>query len=209
MILWKILTLEIIYLFYLFIFLASIFIVSLNNPVQSILYLILVFIITSFLFILYDFTFLGLILMIVYLGAVVVLFLFIVMLLNIKVLELRRTINFYPFLFLIFSFFLFFLLINNFEITFFYKPNIKSFNLLSTDIIDINWSNFFFNKNSFFLLSQVMYIYFFLHFLIGGLVLFLAMIGAIVLTFSQLKYLKKQNVYIQLIRNRSSVFFAK
>jgi NADH:ubiquinone oxidoreductase subunit 6 (subunit J) len=105
---WNFLTLQFIYIFYFLILFSSICIVSLNNPVQSILYLILVFIITSFLFILYNFTFLGLILMIVYLGAVVVLFLFIVMLLNIKVLELRRIINFYPFLFLLISFFFFF-----------------------------------------------------------------------------------------------------
>jgi NADH-quinone oxidoreductase subunit J len=105
---WNFLTMQIIYIFYFFILFSSICIVSLNNPVQSILYLILVFIITSFLFVLYNFTFLGLILMIVYLGAVVVLFLFIVMLLNIKVLELRRVVNFYPFLFLLISFFFFF-----------------------------------------------------------------------------------------------------
>jgi len=74
MISWNFLTTQLVYIFYILMIFSSISIVSLNNPVQSILYLILVFIITSFLFILYNFTFLGLILMIVYLGAVVVLF---------------------------------------------------------------------------------------------------------------------------------------
>lgn len=200
---WTFLTIEIIYLFYFLIFFCSICIVSLNNPVQSILYLILVFIITSFLFVLYNFTFLGLILMIVYLGAVVVLFLFIVMLLNIKVLELRRSINFYPFLFLVASFIFFFFLINNFEFSslFFNDSNFLTIN-------NLNWSTIYFTKNSFLILSEIIYSYFFFQFLLSGMILFLAMIGAIVLTLTQSKNVKKQISYLQLIRNRSSIFFS-
>jgi hypothetical protein len=72
---------------------------------------------------------------------------------------------------------------------------------------NINWQEFFFEKNSFFLLSYILYIYFFFQFFIGGIVLFLAMVGAIVLTLSQIRFVKKQNVYLQLIRERSSIFF--
>ena len=97
---WIFISLNLIYFVYFFMLLSSICVVSSNNPVHSILYLVMVFILSSFLFILYDLHFLGLMLMIVYLGAVIVLFLFIVMLLNIKILELRRSINFYPFFFL-------------------------------------------------------------------------------------------------------------
>lgn len=205
MISWSFLTTQLVYIFYILMIFSSLSIVSLNNPVQSILYLILVFIITSFLFILYNFTFLGLILMIVYLGAVVVLFLFIVMLLNIKVLELKRIINFYPFLFLLISFFFFFLLVNNFELNLIFKEKVQYFYVIS----DLKWEEFFFIKSSFILISYVLYMHFFFQFLLGGLVLFLAMVGAIVLTLTQLKFTKKQTAYLQLIRDRSTIFFSK
>ena len=51
--------------------------------------------------------------------------------------------------------------------------------------------------------------HFFFQFLLGGLVLFLAMVGAIVLTLTQLKFTKKQTAYLQLIRDRSTIFFSK
>jgi NADH-quinone oxidoreductase subunit J len=59
-----------------------------KNPVHSILFLILVFFAASSLLLLYDFEFLALIFMIVYVGAIAVLFLFVIMMLNIRVLEL-------------------------------------------------------------------------------------------------------------------------
>lgn len=80
----------------------SLFVIISTNPIHSILFLVLVFLITSVVFIYSGVFFLGMVLVIVYLGAVCVLFLFVIMMLNIKVLELKRKINFLPYLFVLF-----------------------------------------------------------------------------------------------------------
>ena len=82
---------------------SSYFLVTVKNPIYSILILISIFLLVSFLFIFLGADFLALILIIVYLGAVCVLFLFVIMMLNIKILEIKREINFIPFLFVIVS----------------------------------------------------------------------------------------------------------
>ena len=66
----------------------SVFIISSKNPIHSILYLILVFCNVTFIMIILGVEFIAVIFLIVYVGAIAVLFLFVVMMLNIKVLEL-------------------------------------------------------------------------------------------------------------------------
>lgn len=82
------------------IFLALILISALGvilsrNVIQSVLYLILVFFLCSLLFIYLGADFIGLIILIVYIGAIAVLFLFVVMMLNVRVLELASTFSIY------------------------------------------------------------------------------------------------------------------
>ena len=76
-------------LFFFFTFntvLSSIFVIKTNNPVHSVLYLILSFCNVSCIFLLLNAEFLALILLIVYVGAISILFLFVVMMLDIKIL---------------------------------------------------------------------------------------------------------------------------
>src|SRR5690242_18107732 len=131
------------YMFYLILMLSSLQVIVLNNPIYSVLYLILVFIISSMLFIISGVQFLGLVLMIVYLGAVVVLFLFVVMLLNIKILELRRGINFYPFLLICLINTLLILIFLNRDISFLINSN------FFTTLYFNDWSYFFLAEGSF------------------------------------------------------------
>jgi NADH-quinone oxidoreductase subunit J len=69
------------------ILLAGILVIASKNTVQSVLYLILVFLLCSLLFIYLGADFIGLIILIVYIGAIAVLFLLVVMMLNIRLLE--------------------------------------------------------------------------------------------------------------------------
>lgn len=62
--------------------LSSIFIISINNPIYKILFLILIFFFGSSLFLILDFYFLGLTYFIVYIGAITILFLFIIMMIQ-------------------------------------------------------------------------------------------------------------------------------
>src|SRR3954466_5350273 len=69
------------------ILLAALCVIFSKNIIQSVLYLILVFLLCSLLFIYLGADFIGLIILIVYIGAIAVLFLFVVMMLNIRLLE--------------------------------------------------------------------------------------------------------------------------
>src|ERR1700712_3354408 len=66
---------------------AALLVITSKNTVSSVLYLILVFLLRSLLFIYLGADFIGLIILIVYIGAIAVLFLFVVMMLNIRLLE--------------------------------------------------------------------------------------------------------------------------
>ena len=72
---------------YFLILVSGLLVITSKNTVQSVLYLILVFLLCSLLFIYLGADFIGLIILIVYIGAIAVLFLFVVMMLNIRLLE--------------------------------------------------------------------------------------------------------------------------
>ncbi len=78
------------YMFAGFMIFAALFVVLARNPVHSVLFLILAFFNTAGLFVLLGAEFLAMILIIVYVGAVAVLFLFVVMMLDIDYVELRE-----------------------------------------------------------------------------------------------------------------------
>ena len=76
------------FLFYLFLSCAifsSIMVISLNNAVHAVLFLILVFCNITFLLLLLGAEFFSFLLLIIYIGAIAVLFLFVIMMLNIKI----------------------------------------------------------------------------------------------------------------------------
>ena len=77
------------------IFLAGLLVIFSRNPVQSVLFLVVVFCLSAQLFVLLEVDFLAMVLIIVYVGAIAVLFLFIVMMLNIRVVELGEILNRY------------------------------------------------------------------------------------------------------------------
>ena len=80
------------YLFYFFsaiTLLAATMVIVSKNPVSSVLYLVLTFVATAFLWMLIEAEFLAVALVLVYVGAVLVLFMFVVMMLDIEVAELR------------------------------------------------------------------------------------------------------------------------
>jgi NADH-quinone oxidoreductase subunit J len=191
------------YLFYLILMASAFQVIVLNNPIYSVLYLIVVFITSSLLFIISGVQFLGLVLMIVYLGAVVVLFLFVVMLLNIKVLELRRGINFYPFLLICIVNAVLLLAFVGKEVGFFFFENIFTVTYLN------DWSYFFLGEGSFKAVANLLYTTYFIHFILASLILFVAMIGAILLTLSQLKLLKKPEYFNQILRSRNTILLAE
>ena len=178
------------YLFSLIALSSSVLVVSCRNPVHSVLALILTFIATAGLFVLLGAEFLAMLVMIVYVGAVAVLFLFVVMMLDVDFAELRVGMSRYLPAGIIFGIVMVFelgLLLTNWKFADSAGRNIDS-------PIPINTTNTL-------ALSKVLYTDYIYLFQSAGLILFVAMIGAIVLTFRENKSIKRQNVVDQMQRD--------
>ena len=167
-----------------------------KNTVHSVFFLILDFISISCLFIMIGAEFLGMIMLIVYVGAVAVLFLFVVMMLNVAQQKNQWFISkensgHIP-IGLIISTIIFFeliIVVGGWK----YKPELSSPTISQV-------SNEISNTHS---LGQVLYTDYIHIFQISGMVLLIAMIGAIVLTFRQREGVKKQSYIKQISRERS------
>jgi NADH-quinone oxidoreductase subunit J len=178
------------FLIFFFIIFCAILVIISKNPVHSILYLILVFCGSSLLLVSLGSEFLGIIFIVVYVGAIAVLFLFVIMMLNIKIIELNE--NFIRYLPL--TFIIFFIL---FVQLYFYSDFINIIN----SFYYVNWISLLTQNSNLALLGEVLYTYFFHFFLLVSLILLLAMVGSIVLTLNHTKYVLRQNIYDQNLRN--------
>jgi len=174
--------------------LAAIMVVLSKNTVHSVFFLILVFFSATALLILLQVDYLAMVLLVVYVGAIAVLFLFVVMLLNLKISELQE--NFYRYLPLSGFLFIVFLL----EVFALLKAEFSGFS--STTPSYYSWIDVQFDYTSTLnKLSVLIYNYYFFLFILCGLLLLVAMVGAIVLTVFQSFFVKKQDIIIQLQRD--------
>ena len=184
------------YTFSIIAILSAIMVTVSRNTVHSVFFLILDFISISCLFIMIGAEFIGMIMLIVYVGAVAVLFLFVVMMLNVAQQKnqwlLSEVSSGHIPIGLIISSLIFFeliIVIGGWK----YKPDLFISNE-SKIISEIS------NTHS---LGQVLYTDYIHIFQISGMILLIAMIGAIVLTFRQREGVKKQSYIKQISRERS------
>ncbi len=183
-------------IFYFFSFIAllsSVLVISCRNPVHSVLALIATFFAVAGLFILLGAEFLAMLMMIVYVGAVAVLFLFVVMMLDIDFIELRVGFSRYLPAGIIFGAVLVFelgVMLGSWNLS-------ENINLTISSPIPIDTTNTV-------ALSRVIYTKYIYLFQSAGLILFVAMIGAIVLTFRENPTVKRQNVLEQMQRNSTT-----
>jgi NADH-quinone oxidoreductase subunit J len=169
---------------------AAMVIVS-RNPVHSVLYLILAFVNASGLFVLMGAEFLAMILIVVYVGAVAVLFLFVIMMLDVDFAQLRAGfIEYLPVGLVIGGIFMFELLLV--VGTWLIEPGAPK---AITAAIPANVSNTE-------ALGLVLYTKYIHYFQLAGMVLLVAMIGAIVLTLRHKASVKRQDINVQNARTR-------
>ena len=178
--------------FYLFagITVASAFmVVTSRNPVHSVLYLILAFVNAAGLFMLLGAEFLAMLLVVVYVGAVAVLFLFVVMMLDVDFAEFRQGfLNYLPIGALIgFIFAVELLLVVGAWVI---DPQIVKAPVAAIPAGISNTEA----------LGRVLYTQYVYYFQAAGLVLLVAMIGAIVLTLRHKPHIKRQNISQQVAR---------
>ena len=184
------------YIFSLIAIVSAIMVTASKNTVHSVFFLILDFISISCLFILIGAEFLGMIMLIVYVGAVAVLFLFVVMMLNVaqqknqwcgaasgsKHIPVGMIVS-------LIIFFELLIVIGGWKL----KPD------LSNDFINLSTTNIT-NTHS---IGNVLYTDYIHLFQLSGMILLVAMIGAIVLTFRQRSGLKRQSYIRQISREKN------
>jgi NADH:ubiquinone oxidoreductase subunit 6 (subunit J) len=173
-----------------------------KNPVHSILSLILVFFNAASLLIIIGAEFLAMLFIIVYVGAVAVLFLFVIMMLNVKVTNLTASIYRYlPISFILGSifFFQFFML---------FYVDLVSVNTSYLYLIEDNflneWSASLVSVSNIVVLGQLLYTYYSYLFILSGVILLVSMLGAISLTLHRRNDIKKQYIYKQIERDFGS-----
>lgn len=176
---------------------SAIMVISSRNPVHSVLYLILAFFNSAGLFVLLGAEFIAMILVIVYVGAVAVLFMFVVMMLDIDYSELRKGFQRY-------------LPIGGL---------IGIILLVELGLVGLGWGlgapvitdpatatpalETMTNTEA---LGSLLYTRYAFLFQLAGLILLVAMIGAIVLTHRRRPDVKKQNINEQVMRRRADAY---
>jgi NADH-quinone oxidoreductase subunit J len=216
-------------LFYLFsalVLVSSVIVVTAKNPVHSVLFLVLVFCNATGLLLLLEIEFIAIIFLVVYIGAIAVLFLFVVMMLNIRenapLFGMQSTGEVFSYipvgLLLVFVFLL--------EVFLVIQKDLGSFvfcgsSSLPSGLFYTSWFSFIDGvsqgSSNLETLGQVLYTYYFYFFLVAGLVLLVAVIGAVVLTLqiksnivvysSSISVVKRQLVSQQLSRDACRAVF--
>ncbi|MEO0608274.1 MAG: NADH-quinone oxidoreductase subunit J [Pseudomonadota bacterium] len=176
------------YIFAAIVTVSALAVIMAKNPVHSVLWLILTFFTAAGLFVLIGAEFIAMLLVVVYVGAVAVLFLFVVMMLDVDFVELKQgTLRYWPFAGLIGLAF-----IAEIGLASFARGSAQNTTFDASPGADTNAEA----------IGQVMYTDYFLLFQIAGLILLVAMIGAIVLTLRERPGVKRQNIAKQTSRRR-------
>lgn len=182
--------------------------IATSNPVHSVFYLIFTFVNVSALFFLLGVEFLAVIFLIVYVGAVSILFLFVVMMLNIKLVEWTESLTrFVPITLVIGLIFLSqaTTLLDSFSNTNLLTttnsletPTAVAEGNLWLTVQFIDWVRSFINFTNAEVLGQFLYTDFSYLFLLSSMVLLVAMIGAIILSLDHHRQIKRQDLYSQI-----------
>lgn len=199
-------TLLIFYVFAAFATIASIFVITAKNPVFSILFLVFNFFNISSILFLFKFELLPITFIIVYVGAIAVLFLFVLMMLNIKLSEITNYYNnFMPLSFLFCTIIVFeliilfrseFITLNTYSI----QTTFLLADYLNNDQDKLSFITTFFNTSNIQTVSYALFNNYLYIFLLSSVILLLAMVSAIILTINKKFTNKQQNVYFQILR---------
>lgn len=186
--------------FYLFagiLLLSGLMVITAKNPVHSVLFLILGFFNSAGLFVLLGAEFIAMLMIIVYVGAVAVLFLFVVMMLDINFKDLRKgAMQYVPIGLVVGAILL---------AEFIFMYGAWSFAPTSVSNAASPMSGFPEGTTNTAALGQIIYTQYAYVFQIAGLILFVAMIGAIVLTHRKRPGVRRQNIAEQHMRKPEDV----
>jgi len=192
------------FLFYFFsssLILSSLMVITVQNAVHSVLFLVLSFISSASILFLLECEFIALLFIMIYVGAIAILFLFVVMMLDTKIANAKKDLlKYFPFgslIGIIFLIEIFFLIGENFRA----NPYIDSFlfNYYT------NWFDKLDSLTELESIGQVLYTHYVVQFLIAGNILLLSVIGAVALTLKTRQSPRKQIIFKQLSRTYKNV----
>jgi NADH:ubiquinone oxidoreductase subunit 6 (subunit J) len=175
---------------------SGIMVIQARNPVYSVLFLILVFLNASGMLVHVGLDFFALLFLVVYVGAIAVLFLFVVMMLPMKLAELtERRLRYLPVGGVLGAVFLFevFLILD--------REAIPLLGALPSSLQFREWPLLVDAPTCLSGLGQLLYTHYVLQFLMASLILLVAMVGAIVLTMHRSLGMKRQGVMVQTMRD--------
>jgi len=191
------------YFFSIFLIISALIVVISQHPVFSLLFLVSSFLFASFLLFLLECEFLALLFIVIYVGAIAVLFLFAIMMLEFKLDNLHKNLMKYIPVGFIFGLVFFLPIINKIIVQFECSYNINSFYFNKYK----NWYDLIDSVTDVEVYGEILYSYFVLQFLIAGLILLVVLVGVVYLTniFNHKETLE-QSAFKQLSRN-SKFFF--
>jgi len=165
------------FLFSIFLIFCSFGVISSINPIHSILFLVCVFIFSSVLLFCLEIEFLGLSFILIYVGAIAILFLFVVMMLDLKINDKLFNRLQYDSA----TYFLIFFLFLELALPI---SSLNSFteNLYYSNFDWINWLSHIETFTNIQAVGQVLYSYYFIFLLLAGFILFVSIIGSLMLT---------------------------
>ncbi len=179
--------------------LTTLLIVFSRNPIHSILLLIILFFEVTFVLILFNVEFISLLLILVYVGAIAVLFLFVVMMLQVK----TEPYNSSYIILISFILSLFFY----FENVFLLNKTYEFFGPLHSSVLEFSYH--LDSLKDIETLGQVLFNYFPIYFIVAGLLLLAALIGSIILIIDVNKSTQSNVVFRRLSRSDNFIAFFK
>lgn len=187
---------------------SAIFVIYSSNTIYSIFFLILTFTNATGLLLISEIEFISIMLIIIYVGAITVLFLFIIMMLDINILINKNNFSYFPIILLIsfiFSIETFIVFSKNFTTYF----NIIEKSFFKNNIIYKQFIKHFDIINNIETIGHILYTYYSFLFLISGIILLIALIGAIFLTKKEKKknHFLTKKIYKQLSRKSLNAIF--
>jgi len=184
---------------------SAFFVISSRNPIHSVLGLVSVFLFSSFLLITLGAEFLALSFVIIYVGAIAILFLFIVMMLDIKLGDdSLNTLVYGPL-----GYFMIFVMVLEVVLPFSNDCyNLPMFSSITREYSPVVWFQHIDCLTNIQLMGQILYTHYFIFFLMAGFILFVAILGSLMLTLTLNKnnILKYQDLAKQISRQRDNAF---
>lgn len=189
------------FLFILLMIFNSLAIILSNNSIHSVLFLVLNFIISSGLLLVFEREFLALSFLIIYVGAISILFLFVVMMLDIKIKNSQLDLlKYFPI-----GFFLGILFFLEIIYMLFYSFWVNTYKHTIFINYYINWFKTIDNITDILSLGQIIYTHYVVQFLLAGIILLVSVIAAVVMTQDNIvKKPKKQLLFKQISRQYKS-----